>query len=101
MRLYNDMLANVNVIYYVHICEMRGIALYKIYVLLLVVVIPPRLSDPGSFIPVPLVTRQPEQTTLLFGSAACSVGLTSYGFTQPTGDSRCSPDSNLVSHFTF
>ena len=50
------MLVNVNVIYYVHICEMRGIALYKIYVLLLLVVIPPRLSDPGSFIPVPLVT---------------------------------------------
>ena len=28
--------------------------------------IPPRLSDPCSFITVPLVTREPEQTTLLF-----------------------------------
>ena len=26
-----------------------------------------------------------EQTTLSFGSTACSVGLTSHGFTQPTG----------------
>ena len=36
-------------------------------------VIPPRLTDPCSFITVLLVTREPEQTTLLFWSAACSV----------------------------
>ena len=58
---------------------------------------PAPVTDPSNDIPVPLVTRQPEQTTLFFRSAACSVGLTSHGFTQPTGDSRCSPDSNLVS----
>ncbi len=36
-------------------------------------VIPPRLSDPCNFITVLLVTREPEQTTLLFWSAACCV----------------------------
>ena len=35
--------------------------------------IPPRLTDPCSFITVLLVTREPEQTTLLFWSATCSV----------------------------
>ena len=35
--------------------------------------IPPRLSDPCNFITVLLVTREPEQTTLLFWSAACCV----------------------------
>ena len=35
--------------------------------------IPPRLSDPRNFITVPLVIREPEQTTLLFWSIACSV----------------------------
>ena len=35
--------------------------------------IPPRLSDPCNFITVLLVTREPEQTTLLFWSAACGV----------------------------
>ena len=34
-------------------------------------VIPPRLSDPCNFITVLLVTREAEQTTLLFRSAAC------------------------------
>ena len=29
-------------------------------------IIPPRLSDPCNFITVLLVTREPEQTTLLF-----------------------------------
>ena len=36
-------------------------------------IIPPRLSDPCNFITVLLVTREPEQTALLFCSAACSV----------------------------
>ena len=36
-------------------------------------IIPPRLTDPRNFIIVLLVTREPEQTTLLFWSAACSV----------------------------
>ena len=35
--------------------------------------IPPRLSDSCNFITVLLVTREPELTTLLFWSAACSV----------------------------
>ena len=78
-------------------------------------VIPPQLSDPCNFITVPLVTREAEQTTLLFWSVpswtytiyrsmvpsigllasvdikqqksitACCVCLTSHGFTQPTG----------------
>ena len=47
----------------------RGIVLYKCEQVLFVYVytiIPPRLSDPCNFITVLLVTREPEQTTLLF-----------------------------------
>ena len=36
-------------------------------------IIPPRLTDQRSFITVLIVTREPEQTTLLFWSAACGV----------------------------
>ena len=36
-------------------------------------IIPSRLSDPCNFITVLLVTREPEQTTLLFWSATCCV----------------------------
>ena len=45
-------------------------SLYTIYVL---TAVPPRLSDSCNFITVLLVTREPEQTTLLFWSAACCV----------------------------
>ena len=43
-------------------------------------IIPPRLTDQCNFITILLVTREPEQTTLLFWSHMA--------FTQPTGDSR-------------
>ena len=36
-------------------------------------IIPPRLTDQCNFITVLIVTREPEQTTLLFWSAACGV----------------------------
>ena len=67
--------------------------------------IPSRLSDSCNFLTVLIVTRQPEQTTLLFWSAACGVtryALRHMAFTQPTGDSRqCAPFSNLFSPLTF
>ena len=50
-------------------------------------VTPPLLLDPCNFITVLLVTREPEQTTLLFRSAACSV--TPPGL--PTADRRQPP----------
>ena len=57
-------------------------------------IIPPCLTDQCNFITVLIVTREPEQTTLLFWSAAS--GVTPHGFTQLTGDSRqCAPFSNL------
>ena len=58
--------------------------------------IPPHLTDQRNFITVRIVTREPEQTTLLFWSAACGVT------PQPTGDSRqCVPFSNLFSTLIF
>ena len=64
-------------------------------------IIPPRLTDPRNFITILSVTREPEQRTLLFWSAACGMWR-NMAFTQPTGDSRrCAPFSNLFSPLIF
>ena len=75
-------------------CTMTSRCEQVLFVCVLTAILP-RLSDPRNFITVLLVTREPEQMTLLFWSTACSV-------TQPTGDSRwCAPLSNLFTPLIF
>ena len=69
-------------LHWINLCEQ----VLFVYVL---TAIPPRLSDSCNFMTVLLVTREPEQTTLLFWKAA-------------SGDSRrCAPFSNLFSPLIF
>ena len=61
-------------------------------------IIPPRLTDPCSFITVLIVTREPEQMRWRF----CFETHGHMAFTQPTCDSRqCTPFSNLFSPLIF
>ena len=95
---------NLNMIFYTHVKHSPTKTIYICEQVLFVYVstlIPPCLTDQRNFITVLIVTREPEQKTLLFWSAAC--GVTPHGlYTADGADSRqCAPFSNLFSPLTF